>query len=112
MQEEYVTKAEISKDAKSWLFRAAQQERPRLTDRPMCRQDVQDMIRRRAVAAGIKTKSAATRSELQGSLPRGLTPRTAGGGEVFELSQAIANDWQAFSRTIEKKPWPQRPRGS
>jgi site-specific recombinase XerD len=57
MLEAYITQAEISKDAKGWLFRAAASKNgTALTDRPMSQQDVHAMIRRRAAAAGIKTK--------------------------------------------------------
>jgi|SRR5579863_1850772 len=57
MLEAYITKAGISKDAKGWLFRAAASKNgTALTDRPMSQQDVHTMIRRRAAAAGIKTK--------------------------------------------------------
>lgn len=57
MLEQYITKAGISKDTKGWLFRAAASKNgTALTDRPISQQDVHSMIRRRATAAGIKTK--------------------------------------------------------
>ncbi|HEY1760671.1 MAG TPA: tyrosine-type recombinase/integrase [Bryobacteraceae bacterium] len=57
MLEAYIMQAEISKDAKGWLFRAAASKNgTALTERPMSQQDVHAMIRRRAAAAGIKTK--------------------------------------------------------
>jgi site-specific recombinase XerD len=57
MLEAYITKAGISKNATGWLFRAAASKNgTALTDRPMSQQDVHTMIRRRAAAAGIKTK--------------------------------------------------------
>jgi site-specific recombinase XerD len=57
MLEAYITRAGISKDAKGWLFRAAASKNgTALTDRPMSQQNVHAMIRRRAAAAGIKTK--------------------------------------------------------
>ncbi len=57
MLEKYIDQAGIANDPKGWLFRtAADKNGSALSERPMCQQDVHAMIRRRATAAGIKTK--------------------------------------------------------
>jgi integrase/recombinase XerD len=58
----YVTAAGIDADKKLPLFRSALARSGRLTDRPLRQSDVYRMLRRRALAAGTDTGSAAKRS--------------------------------------------------
>ena len=86
MLEEYIAKAGISKDAKGWIFRtAANKSGTALTDRPMCQQDVHAMIRRRAAAAGIKTKIGCHTFRATG-----ITAYLKNGGRL-EVAQQMAN---------------------
>jgi site-specific recombinase XerD len=57
MLDEYIEETKLAGDPKGWLFRSASNNvGTALTERPMSQQDVYAMIRRRAVAAGIKSK--------------------------------------------------------
>jgi site-specific recombinase XerD len=52
----YLTGAGIASDRKGYLFRTARRRGAELTSNPMAQADVYRMIRRRAMAAGIKTR--------------------------------------------------------
>jgi site-specific recombinase XerD len=54
--ETYLSAAEIDSDAKGYLFRTARRRSGELTTNPMAQSDVYRMVRRRAMAAGIKTR--------------------------------------------------------
>jgi site-specific recombinase XerD len=52
----YITAAAITNDRKGYLFRTARARSRQLTTNPMAQADVYRMVRRRALAAGIKTR--------------------------------------------------------
>ena len=54
--EKYRGAAGLASDPKGFLFRTAKGRSGRLTDEPMAQPDAYRMIRRRAVACGLKTK--------------------------------------------------------
>ena len=85
MLEEYIEKAKLAGDPKGWLFRSAGNNAgTALTDRPMAQQDVHAMIRRRAAAAGIKTKICCHTFRATG-----ITAYLQNGGKP-EVAQAMA----------------------
>ena len=65
--DEYVRAAGIGEDKKGPLFRAALAKNGGLSERPLDRRNALEMIYRRAKAAGIATRSAATPSGRPGS---------------------------------------------
>jgi integrase/recombinase XerD len=64
--EEYRGAAGLASDPKGFLFRTAKGRSGRLTDEPMAQPDAYRMIRRRAVACGLKTKIGNHSFGLQG----------------------------------------------
>ena len=54
--EQYLAGAAIAEDHKGYLFRTARARSRQLTTNPMAQADVYRMVRRRALAAGIKTR--------------------------------------------------------
>jgi integrase/recombinase XerD len=65
--EAYIASAGLAHDPKGPLFRTSEGQSGYLTDRPMTRNDVYRMIRRRAADAGIQTKIGCTPSALPAS---------------------------------------------
>ncbi len=83
--EEYIGQDGLANNPKGWLFRtAANKNGVALSERPMCQQDVHAMIRRRAKAAGIKTKIG-----CHSFRATGITEFLKGGGRL-EVAQAMA----------------------
>ena len=86
MLEEYITKANLTAEPKGWLFRptASKNGTALIADHPMTQQDVHAMIRRRAAAAGIKTKIGCHTFRATG-----ITAYLKGGGKL-EIAQQMA----------------------
>jgi len=84
--EAYVQAAGIAGDAKGWLFcTAADRSGRTLTENPLWQQDAHAMIRRRAAAAGIKTKIGNHTFRATG-----ITAYLKNGGNL-ETAQQMAN---------------------
>lgn len=88
--EAYVHGAGIANDAKGWLFRTAGDRTGRsLTVNPLWQQDAHAMIRRRAAAAGIKSKIGNHTFRATG-----ITAYLKNGGKL-ETAQQMANHQSA-----------------
>lgn len=81
----YLEGAQLQADPKGWLFRTAAGRSGRLTERPMSQADAWRMIRRRATAAGIKTKIGCHTFRATG-----ITEYLRNGGKL-EIAQQMAN---------------------
>ena len=77
--EEYIAAAGIADDRKGPLFRTTRGRSAELTNNFLLQPDVWRMIRRRALAAGIKTEIGCHTVIPSGPLESPLTSRTAGG---------------------------------
>jgi integrase/recombinase XerD len=82
--EEYVAAAAIAEERKGPLFRTAEGRSGKLSRRPMLQQDVHRMIRRRALAAGIKTEIGCHTFRATG-----ITAYLKNGGKL-EIAQQMA----------------------
>ena len=82
--EEYIRTADIGKDRKSPLFRTTRGRSGELTGNPMLQPDVWRMIRRRALAAGIKTEIGCHTFRATG-----ITAYLKNGGRL-EIAQQMA----------------------
>ena len=81
----YVEGAELVGHGKGWLFRTAVGRTGQLSERPMTQADVSRMIRRRAEAAGIRTKIGCHTFRATG-----ITEYLRNGGKL-EIAQQMAN---------------------
>ena len=82
---EYITAAGLAGNPKGYLFRSIYGLWGTLTERPMSRNDVYRMIRRRAPAAGIKTRIGCHTFRATG-----ITDYLRNGGKL-EVAQQMAN---------------------
>ncbi len=82
--EEYIAAAGISQDRKGPLFRTSKGRGGELADRPLLQSDVWRMIRRRALAAGIKTEIGCHTFRATG-----ITAYLKNGGRL-EIAQQMA----------------------
>lgn len=82
--EEYIAAAGIAQDGKGPLFRSSKGRGGELTDRPLLQSDVWRMIRRRALAAGIKTEIGCHTFRATG-----ITAYLKNGGRL-EIAQQMA----------------------
>jgi integrase len=82
--EEYIAAAGIGQDRKGPLFRTSKGRGGELADRPMLQSDVWRMIRRRALAAGIKTEIGCHTFRATG-----ITAYLKNGGKL-EIAQQMA----------------------
>lgn len=82
---EYLDAAGVEGEPKAWLFRSTRARTGELTDNPLSQADVYRMIRRRALAAGI-------RSQIGNHTFRatGITEYLRNGGKL-EIAQRMAN---------------------
>jgi integrase/recombinase XerD len=83
--EEYIAAAGIAQERKRPLFRTSKGRAGELADRPMLQSDVWRMIRRRALAAGIKTEIGCHTFRATG-----ITAYLKNGGKL-EVAQQMAN---------------------
>ena len=83
--QEYIEAAGIARDAKGYLFRTAGGRSGKFTERPMSRNDVYRMVRRRAAEAGIATKIG-----CHSFRATGITEYLRNGGKL-EVAQQMAN---------------------
>ena len=83
--EAYIEGAGIGADAKGYLFRTSRGRGNLLSDKPMAQQDVYRMIRRRAVDAGVRTKTC-----CHSFRATGITEYLRNGGKL-EVAQQMAN---------------------
>ncbi|WP_233259258.1 tyrosine-type recombinase/integrase [Rubrivivax albus] len=81
---EYIEGAQLG-DAKDYLFRSAAGRTGRLSDTPMAQADVFRMVRRRAAAAGIRTRIG-----CHSFRATGITEYLRNGGKL-EIAQQMAN---------------------
>ena len=81
----YIEAAGLERDSKGWLFRTTTGRSGTLTDRPMSQSDVYRMIRRRADAAGIRTRIGCHTFRATG-----ITEYLRNGGKL-EVAQQMAN---------------------
>ena len=82
--EEYIAAAAIGEDRKGSLFRTARGRSGELTDNPLLQSDVWRMIRRRALASGIKTEIGCHTFRATG-----ITAYLKNGGRL-EIAQQMA----------------------
>jgi site-specific recombinase XerD len=82
--EEYRTAAALTADSKGYLFRTAKGRSGRLTGEPMAQADAYRMIRRRALACGLKTKIG-----NHSFRATGITEYLRNGGKL-EIAQQMA----------------------
>ena len=82
--EEYRTAAGLASDPKGFLFRTAKGRSARLTGEPMAQADAYRMIRRRALACGLKTKIG-----NHSFRATGITEYLRNGGKL-EIAQQMA----------------------
>ncbi len=87
--EEYMAAAGIGQDKKGPLFRTSRGRGGELADRPMLQSDVWRMIRRRSLAAGIKTEIGCHTFRATG-----ITAYLKNGGRL-EVAQQMANHLSA-----------------
>jgi site-specific recombinase XerD len=81
----YLEAARIEKDAKGYLFRTAQGRTKQLSDKPLAQADIYRMIRRRALDAGVRTKTS-----CHSFRATGITEYLRNGGKL-EVAQQMAN---------------------
>lgn len=82
--DEYRTAAGLGSDPKGFLFRTAEGRSARLTGDPMAQADAYRMIRRRAIACGLKTKIG-----NHSFRATGITEYLCNGGKL-EIAQQMA----------------------
>jgi site-specific recombinase XerD len=85
--EEYIAAAGITHDRKGPLFRTTKGRSGKLTDNPMLQSDVWRMIRRRALAAGIKTEIGCHTFRATG-----ITVYLKNGGKLEVAQQMAAHE--------------------
>ena len=81
----YIEESGIADKPRSPLFRTSEGQSGKLTERPMCQSDIYRMIRRRAVAANIRTKIG-----CHSFRATGITEFLRNGGNL-EIAQTMAN---------------------
>jgi site-specific recombinase XerD len=82
---EYIEAAGVADEPKGWLFRSTRARTGELTENPLCQADVYRMIRRRALAAGIRTQIGNHTFRATG-----ITEYLRNGGKL-EIAQRMAN---------------------
>lgn len=82
---EYVEAADVGDEPKGWLFRSTRARSGELTGNPLSQADVYRMIRRRALAAGIRTQIGNHTFRATG-----ITEYLRNGGKL-EIAQRMAN---------------------
>ena len=82
---EYIAAADVADEPKGWLFRSTRARTGELTDNPLSQADVYRMIRRRALAAGIRTQIGNHTFRATG-----ITEYLRNGGKL-EIAQRMAN---------------------
>jgi site-specific recombinase XerD len=82
---EYLEAGDLATDAKGYLFRSTYRRTGELTENPLAQPDVYRMIRRRAIAAGIRTKIGNHTFRATG-----ITEYLRNGGKL-EIAQLMAN---------------------
>ena len=82
---EYMDAADVADEPKGWLFRSTRARSGELTENPLSQADVYRMIRRRALAAGIRTQIGNHTFRATG-----ITEYLRNGGKL-EIAQRMAN---------------------
>jgi site-specific recombinase XerD len=82
---EYIEEAGVADEPKGWLFRSTRARTGELTENPLSQADVYRMIRRRALAAGIRTQIGNHTFRATG-----ITEYLRNGGKL-EIAQRMAN---------------------
>jgi site-specific recombinase XerC len=82
---EYIAAADVADEPKGWLFRSTRARSGELTGNPLSQADVYRMIRRRALAAGIRTQIGNHTFRATG-----ITEYLHNGGKL-EIAQRMAN---------------------
>ena len=85
--DQYVRKAGLAKDPKAFLFQTVDWNTGKLTSRPLSQVDAYRMIRRRAAAAGIRTKIGTHTFRATG-----ITAYLKNGGRIEVAQQMAAHE--------------------